>query len=173
MVYWPNNIQRKGSELMSDSQKFTGDLSSLWKLQNLPPIHHLTWDWWWWLVMLDDEGGNPAGKQLMVLWSTKDNPLVEVNGHPWKPVGRPGFDDDGGIAMDGMVAAWWYDGKELIEPLVLEEGRILVVSEDHPKWPYSKGGIVASHTENEFSMGLNPSEDEFWLILKLNMVNLT
>ena len=37
--------------------------------------------------------------------------------------GRPGFDEDGGIAMDGMVAAWWYDGKELIEPLVLEEGR--------------------------------------------------
>ena len=73
-------------------------------------------------------GGNPAGKQLMVLWSTKDNPLVEVNGHPWKPIGRPGFDEDGGIAMDGMVAAWWYDGKELIEPLVLEEGRILVVS---------------------------------------------
>ena len=46
--------------------------------------------------MLDDENGNPAGKQLMVLWSTKDNPLVEVNGHPWTPVGRPGFDDDGG-----------------------------------------------------------------------------
>ena len=90
---------------MPESEKFTGDLSSLWKLQNLPPIHHLTWDWWWWLVMLDDEGGNPAGKQLMVLWSTKDNPLVEVNGHPWKPVGRPGFDEDGGIAMDGMVAA--------------------------------------------------------------------
>ena len=27
--------------------------------------------------MLDDEGGNPAGKQLMVLWSTKDNPLLK------------------------------------------------------------------------------------------------
>ena len=91
--------------------------------------------------MLDDENGNPAGKQLMVLWSTKDNPLVEVNGHPWTPVGRPGFDDDGGIAMDGMVAAWWYDGKEFIEQLVLEEGRILVVSEKHPKWTYSKGAI--------------------------------
>ena len=90
--------------------------------------------------MLDDEGGNPAGKQLMVLWSTKDNPLVEVNGHPWKPVGRPGFDDDGGIAMDGMVAAWWYDGYKMIEPLVLEESRIIVIAEDHPDWPYEKGG---------------------------------
>ena len=55
MVHWPEYIQRKGSELMSNNQSFSGDLSSLWKLQNLPPIHHLTWDWWWWLVMLDYE----------------------------------------------------------------------------------------------------------------------
>ena len=151
---------------METSSQFTGDLSSLWKLQNIPPIHHLTWDWWWWLVMLDDENGNPAGKQLMVLWSTKDNPLVEVNGHPWMPVGRPGFDDDGGIAMDGMVAAWWYDGEKLIEPLVLEESRIIVIAEDHSSWPYEKGGVVASNTEREFSMGLNPEENKFWLKLE-------
>ena len=151
---------------METSSQFTGDLSSLWKLQNIPPIHHLTWDWWWWLVMLDDENGNPAGKQLMVLWSTKDNPLVEVNGHPWTPVGRPGFDDDGGIAMDGMVAAWWYDGEKLIEPLVLEESRIIVIAEGHSSWPYEKGGVVASNTEKEFSMGLNPEENKFWLKLE-------
>ena len=151
---------------MSEMKRFEGDLSSLWKLQNLPPIHRLTWDWWWWLVMLDDEGGNPAGKQLMVLWSTKDNPLVEVNGHPWTPVGRPGFDEDGAIAMDGMVAAWWYDGKKMIEPLVLEESRIIVLAEDHPQWPHEKGGVVASHTSKEFSMGLNPDESKFWLRLE-------
>ena len=84
---------------MAKIHKFEGDLSSLWKLQTLPPISHLTWDWWWWLVMLDDDDGNPAGRQLMVLWSTKDNPLVEVNGHPWTPTGRPGFDDDGAIVL--------------------------------------------------------------------------
>jgi hypothetical protein len=116
--------------------------------------------------MLDDEGGNPAGKQLMVLWSTKDNPLVEVNGHPWTPVGRPGFDEDGAIAMDGMVAAWWYDGKKMIEPLVLEESRIIVLAEDHPQWPHEKGGVVASHTSKEFSMGLTPDESKFWLRLE-------
>ena len=150
---------------MKNIERFEGDLSSLWKLQNLPPIHHLTWDWWWWLVMLDDEDGNPAGKQLMVLWSTKDNPLVEVNGFPWQPKGRPGFDEDGSIAMDGMVAAWWFDGKKMIEPLILEESRIIVLAEDHPKWPHKKGGIVSSNTQKEFSMGLTPKEDRFWLTL--------
>ena len=86
---------------MPESKKFTGDLSSLWKIQNIPPKQHLTWDWWWWLVMLDDEKGNPAGKQLMVLWSTKDNPMVKVNDHEWKPVGRPAIDGDGATAMEG------------------------------------------------------------------------
>ena len=33
--------------------------------------------------MLDDENGNPSGKQLMVLWSTKDNPKVMVSGTEW------------------------------------------------------------------------------------------
>ena len=58
------------------------------------------------VVACDAEGDEqtPHGKQLMVLWSTKDNPLVEVNGIEWKPSGRPGFDEEGGIAMEGMVA---------------------------------------------------------------------
>ena len=83
----------------------------------------------------------------MVLWSTKDNPLVKVNDHEWKPFGRPAFDSDGATAMEGMVAAWWYDGQKMLEPLILEESRIVVISENHPDWPYSKGGIVASITE--------------------------
>lgn len=151
---------------MKNLDRFEGDLSSLWSLQKLPPIRHLTWDWWWWLVMLDDEEGGPAGRQLMVLWSTKDNPLVKVNDYPWMPKGRPGFDENGGIGMEGMVAAWWFDGKELIEPLILEESRIIVISEDHPDWPANKGGIVASTTQAEYSMGLTPDETSFWLRLE-------
>ncbi len=146
--------------------KFTGELSSLWELQTLAPIHHLTWDWWWWLVMLDGDEKNPAGRQLMVLWSTKDNSFVEVNGVAWEPSGRPGFDGKGSIAMDGMVAAWYYDGNELVEPLVLEKSRIIVLAENHPEWPFKKGGIIASHTEQEYSMGLNAKEDEFWVKLE-------
>ena len=91
--------------------------------------------------------------------------MVKVNDHEWKPVGRPAFDGDGATAMEGMVAAWWYDGQEMLEPLILEESRIVVVSENHPDWPYSKGGIVASITEREYSMGLNSREDKFWLRL--------
>ncbi|MBR60796.1 MAG: hypothetical protein CMA84_06230 [Euryarchaeota archaeon] len=146
--------------------RFLGDLDQLWTLQNRPPLHHLTWDWWWWLVMLEGDEQTPHGKQLMVLWSTKDNPLVEVNGIEWKPSGRPGFDEEGGIAMEGMVAAWWFDGEKMLEPLVLTSTRIIVLGGNHSQWPHKKGGAVVAVTENELSMGLNGDENEFWLRLE-------
>ena len=59
-----------------------------------------------WMTMI-----NPmAGKQLMVLWSTKDNDVVHINDVEWKPKGTPGFDEQGAIQVDGMVCAWWFDG---------------------------------------------------------------
>ena len=84
---------------------FAGDFSTLWTLNQRPPIEHLTWDWWWWLVMLDDDEHPMAGKQLMVLWSTKENDIVHINDVEWKPKGTPGFDDEGAIQIDGMVCA--------------------------------------------------------------------
>ena len=150
-------------------QAFEGDLSGLWRLQDRDPIHHLTWDWWWWLVMLEDEGGNPAGKQLMVLWSTKDNPIVEVNGVKWQPVGRPGIDEDGGIAIEGMVAAWWYDGKEMHEPLIMKECKMVSLDDKHPLWP-TKGsgegsGAVIPLVDDDLSLGLTEGNKKFWLNL--------
>ena len=157
--------------MMPSLDNFAGDLSRMWKLQEREPLHHLTWDWWWWLLMLDDEDGNPSGKQLMVLWSTKDNPKVSVSGTNWEPKGRPGFDDEGGISLDGMVCAWWYDGKRMYEPYIKHKCRMIVVSDDHPSWPGdsksvgSGGGAVVPLTDDDMSMGLKSDLSEFWLNL--------
>ena len=97
---------------------FQGDFSTMWQLGLREPLWHMTWDWWWWLVMIDDPKGQRWGKQLMVLWSTKDNDRVEVNGTPWQPKGRPGVDGDGGMVLDGMVCAWWFDGQRMHEPYI-------------------------------------------------------
>ena len=121
--------------MSDDMTAFAGDLSGMWTLQNRPPLHHLTWDWWWWLVMLEDPDGKPSGRQLMVLWSTKDNPLVEVSGTPWTPQGRPGFDEHHGMALDGMVCAWWFDGTQMHEPVIKRICRIVAMPDSHPEWP--------------------------------------
>ena len=132
--------------MTASMNKFAGDLSRMWKLQERPPLHHLTWDWWWWLLMLDDEEGNPSGKQLMVLWSTKDNPKVMVSGTEWTPKGRPGFDNQGGISLDGMVCAWWFDGKRMFEPYIKQKCRMIVVDDEHPSWRTE--GQTPEHAEH-------------------------
>lgn len=158
--------------MTEEMEKFSGDLSKMWSLQNRPPLHHLTWDWWWWLVMLDDPDGRPSGRQLMVLWSTKDNPLVEVNGMPWAPEGRPGFDEQNAMALDGMVCAWWFDGKQMHEPVIQRICRILALPDTHPNWPGVNpsrgkgGGAVVPMTDDDLSMGLKSDLSSFWIHLK-------
>jgi hypothetical protein len=158
--------------MSEDMPTFSGDLSRMWNLQERPPLQHLTWDWWWWLVMLDDHEGNPSGKQLMVLWSTKDNAIVDVNGSPWTPKGRPGFDDDGAIALDGMVCAWWFDGKQMHEPIIKRICKMIAIPDTHPQWPLTDdantgqgGGAVIPLLGDDLSMGLKSDLSEFWINL--------
>lgn len=153
--------------LPQPSNTFQGDFSSLWQLGTRQPLRHLTWDWWWWLIMLDDEQ-HSCGKQLMVLWSTKDNDQVEVNGLPWKPQGRPGKDEHGGMLLDGMVCAWWFDGQRMIEPYIKRTCKMVALGDDHPSWPGPKGegtggGAVVPLLEDDFSMGLSSDHSSFWL----------
>ena len=91
-------------------KSFAGDFSTLWTLNNRPPIEHLTWDWWWWLVMIDDEDHPMVGKQLMVLWSTKENDLVHINDVEWKPKGRPGLM----IKEPFKSMAWFVHGGSMV-----------------------------------------------------------
>lgn len=154
----------------SEPPVFDGDFSTMWALGQRKPLWHLTWDWWWWLVMLDDPNGNPSGRQLMVLWSTKDNDLVDVNGQEWTPKGRPGFDEHEGMAIDGMVCAWWFDGTRMHEPYIKRMCRMIAMNDTHPAWPGkglgNGGGAVVPLLEDDLSMGLTSDMTNFWLELK-------
>ena len=152
---------------------FQGDFSSLWKLQQRPPQNHLTWDWWWWLVMLDDPKNVEPGKQLMVLWSTKDNEMVQVNDVPWNPKGKPGFDEQGAIRLDGMVCAWWFDGSVMHDEIISHVCDMIVLPADHSSWPSSSksnrgGGAVVPLLDSDCSMGMVEDRSKFWLNLNLS-----
>ena len=152
---------------------FQGDFSSLWTLQQRPPLDHLTWDWWWWLVMLDDPKNVEPGKQLMVLWSTKDNKMVQVHDVPWNPKGKPGFDEHGGIQLDGMVCAWWFDGSVMHDEIISHVCDMIVLPAHHPSWPSNTksslgGGAVVPLLDSDCSMGMLEDHSKFWLNLNLS-----
>jgi hypothetical protein len=152
---------------------FQGDFSSLWKLQQRPPQNHLTWDWWWWLVMLDDPKNMEPGKQLMVLWSTKDNEMVQVNDINWNPKGKPGFDEQGAIRLDGMVCAWWFDGSVMHDEIISHVCDMIVLPANHSSWPSSSksnrgGGAVVPLLDSDCSMGMVEDRSKFWLNLNLS-----
>jgi len=154
-------------------EHFEGDLDTLWRLDFLPPLHRFTWQWWWWLVVLPCKEHPERSKQLMVLWSTKDTASIDVSGVPWEGQ-RFHTGDDGEHTLGGMVAAWWYDGEKMFEPLVLRKCRMLALDHRHNLWPGDKGGgAIVPLTDDDLSMGLRPDNSAFWLRLKSdkNMVD--
>ncbi|MEE2812436.1 MAG: hypothetical protein VX627_05365 [Candidatus Thermoplasmatota archaeon] len=149
---------------------FGGDLKSLWRLDTMPPLRGLSWWWWWWLIVLPDAENPKRSRQLMILWSTKDAPKVNVNDHVWEPEGRFHIDNEGGHTLPGMVCAWWYDGEEMFEPYLIRESRIAALDSNHPMWPsqatFEGAGAVVPVTEDDLSMGLSDDGSHFWLRCK-------
>ena len=148
--------------------RFEGEIERLWSLGGMQPIQHLTWDWWWWLIMLEDEKHPNRSRQLMVLWSTKNTEVIDVGGSEWQG-GRPRADEEGGLSIPGMVAAWWFDGERMWEPLVKKSLRMAAIPTSHSLWPGEEGvagsGAIIPIDEHDLSMGLGAKGDEFWLNL--------
>ena len=94
-------------------KQFEGPLKDLWEMPDLPNIKHLTWDWWWWLVMWPSEKHPGRSEQLMVLWSTKETPLISVNNHLWAAAKKPNSTEEDLLVLPGMVAGWYYDGEKI------------------------------------------------------------
>ncbi len=94
--------------------------SRMWHLDLSNPCKEYAWWWWWQLVLMDppDKESNP--RQLMILWSTKNCDRIEVNGYDWRRKGTIEETEDG-YRFNGMTCAWYYDGRHMHDPLVLEE----------------------------------------------------
>ena len=156
-------------------EKFGGDLSDFWRFDILPPVHRLSWWWWWVLVLLPDPNNPGRSKQLMVLWSSKDTSAIRVSGHWWIPGASRRIDDHGGHTMSGMVCAWWYDGENMFEPLLMKECKMASIDDKHPLWPGDKGGIgegggaVVPITSEDLSFGLRSNRESFWVNLSSDL----
>ncbi len=101
----------------------------MWDL-DLSNIHQgLTWWWWWWLFFFPDPDDPRRTRQLMILWSTKYTDWIKVDYFEWTPEGkieRKAEGDDIDLKFNGMTAAWWYDGRRMKDPVILEPNRFRV-----------------------------------------------
>jgi len=115
------------------------------------------WLWWWWIFYFREPEAHP--KQLMVLWSAKNEKKIHCNGLDAELrddlVQRRGKTFD----LDGVVAAWYYDGKKMRENYLLHRAPILVepgrIHTDDPPTEFKelKNGFRVSLRGHDFRIG--------------------
>jgi hypothetical protein len=88
------------------------------------PMPRGSWWWWFWLFFFDNPKDPGKPRQLMILWSTKNDGPIDCNG---VRISLSKLDDR--MRMDGAVAAWYYDGERMHHNLLLEPA-VLNVTKD-------------------------------------------
>jgi hypothetical protein len=83
-----------------------------------------SWWWWFWLFFWDNPQDPGKPKQLMILWSTKNDPKIMCN----KLLVDNHFIDkkDSSCEFGGTVGAWYYDGRELVDEYVLGKSNMRI-----------------------------------------------
>ena len=85
------------------------------------------WLWWWWIFYYRQPKETP--KQLMILWSTKNEKHINCNGLDVRLRNEFIKRDDNSLNIDGVVAAWYYDGKQMHENYLLDQTSVIVNSQ--------------------------------------------
>ncbi len=100
----------------------------------MPPAEDLrpgAWLWWFWLFFIHDDETIKTGKcrQLMILWSIKQDPKIKCNDLDIcidEPV-RSIMDANGKNTkhvLEGATAAWYFDGERMDDDFILQTGKM-------------------------------------------------
>ena len=86
-------------------------------------VRNRTW-WWWWLLFFFRNPKDPERwRQLVLLWGTRNCRKLVVNGHEWRNDQTFSRTPEG-LEVDGMTAAWYFDGERMHDPLFLDDGHM-------------------------------------------------
>ncbi|MCK4444060.1 MAG: hypothetical protein KAW09_05920 [Thermoplasmata archaeon] len=84
-------------------------------------LRNRTWWWWWWLLFFKNQDNPDMAKQMVILWGTRNCKEVLVNGHRWSRKSDL-VKERGRASAYGMATSWYFDGKDMIDPLFIDEG---------------------------------------------------
>jgi len=107
-------------------------------------VRNRTW-WWWWLLFFFRNPRDPERwRQLVLLWGTRNCRRLVVNGHEWRN-DRTFARRPDGLDVDGMAAAWYYDGERMHDPLFLDDGHIAL----------RRGSLALARGDNAYSFDVS------------------
>jgi hypothetical protein len=100
------------------------------------PLRKGAWWWWFWLFFFDNPKNPEKPRQLMILWSTKQDKKIACN-KKMLVLDHSISQKSAGKRWDGAVAAWYFDGEEMHHnfvldqtPLILEKNGVLTENPD-------------------------------------------
>jgi hypothetical protein len=98
------------------------DLKEIMDIDVSSELKNRTWWWWFWLFFFKpDDGGK--WKQLMILWGTRNCRKLKIDDMTWENKGVLKRKKQG-LEVPGITAAWYFDGKRMIDPLFLKQGKL-------------------------------------------------
>lgn len=80
-------------------------------------LHRGAWWWWFWLFFIENPAAPEKPRQLMILWSVKNVPVVDCNYLKIRADNSSGSRS----VLDGVAAAWYFDGEEMHHNFLLEQ----------------------------------------------------
>lgn len=148
------------SDLQTSMHKVFDDI---WRIYPENMVKNRTWHWWWWIHFFENPDAPEFPKQLMILWGTRNCRKVRVNDYCWEPT-IPVEINGRHAAFESMVASWYYDGKRMHEPLLLDHGKTETERDDH------SGRIRMEGRRGVYSYG--GSNADFWLKIDTDNVGI-
>jgi len=97
------------------------DFTDLWRIFPEHALPGRTWHWWWWLYFFENPEKPDHPRQLMILWGNRNCKKVCVNDFRWEPK-IPIEVKENSSRFESIVAAWYFDGKKMRDPFILESG---------------------------------------------------
>jgi len=80
------------------------------------PMPHGAWWWWFWLFFFNNPRNPAQPRQLMILWSTKNEREIDCNNLKIKLC-----DSHNRSKLHGAVASWYFDGEKMHHNFLLEQ----------------------------------------------------
>ncbi|MCK4883487.1 MAG: hypothetical protein KAS30_01325, partial [Candidatus Diapherotrites archaeon] len=158
-----DNYNKETKHTQDDNQQQINDASEeIWKI-NPEYRKKGTWWWWFWLFFIDEKNDQKDPEQLMVLWSTKNDPQIVCNEQILELDSKITISENKNV-FKGAVAAWYFDGKEMHENYVLENCNMTLDAKNRSLIPDLNENTTFSEKDNKFTVKINKDGKEFTFV---------